>query len=163
MNKTKPREALQIHPRASFHGQDLSGRHICSGPQIPWMYQKGCVALTKLTTVLTANHIILHVEAIIYKHRCLMSPRDTFKSRCVRLWISCSKPNGKQGAEMRLGFESSQFLCLSCKSCHTKMRCERNSTTRRMLLMITRCCVLILMVFWMPPVKQSGFPLGWNT
>lgn len=131
--------------------------------RIPRMYQKGCVALSKLTVVLTANHTILCVEAIIYKHRCLMSPHEAFRSGCVRLWISCSEPNGKQGAEMRLGFKSSQFPCLSYKSCHTKMRCESNSTTRKMLLMITRCCVLILMGFWMLPFKQSGFPLVWNT
>lgn len=43
----------------------------------------------------------------------LISPHDTFQSGCVRLRISCSKPNGKQGAEMRLGFQSSQFPCLS--------------------------------------------------
>lgn len=33
MNKTKPQETLQAHPRVSFQGQDLFGRHLCSGPQ----------------------------------------------------------------------------------------------------------------------------------
>lgn len=62
---------------------------------------------------------------------CLMSPHYNFKSRCIKLRISHSKPNSKRGAEMRLGFKSSQFPYLSYKSCHTKMRCESNSAMRK--------------------------------
>lgn len=76
MNK-KNIATLQIHPRVSFQGEDLFGRRLDHQPsQKPSLSSGilGCIKrvvlllLSKLSVMLTVNYIILHVEAIIYKH-----------------------------------------------------------------------------------------------
>lgn len=70
---------LQIYPRIYFQGEDLFGRHLdhqpSQKPSLQWSSGLlGCIKravsllLSKLSIMLTVNHIILHVETIIYKH-----------------------------------------------------------------------------------------------